>query len=67
MNGSCDYAGRDGTRHNHRDSGTSADWSPGALIALGYVYAPRERRNLIQAGVTVAVVMLFTVLIWRHQ
>jgi hypothetical protein len=30
------------------------------------VYAPRERRNLIQAGVSVAVVMLFTVLIWRR-
>jgi membrane associated rhomboid family serine protease len=38
----------------------------GALIALGYVYAPRKRRNLIQAEVAVAVVMLFTVLIfWR--
>lgn len=36
----------------------------GALIALGHVYAPRERRNLIQVGVTVAVVVLFTVLIW---
>jgi membrane associated rhomboid family serine protease len=36
----------------------------GALVALGYVYAPRERRNLVQAGVTVGVVVLFTVLIW---
>jgi len=36
----------------------------GALIALVYVDAPRERRNLIQTGVTVAVVVLFTVLIW---
>jgi membrane associated rhomboid family serine protease len=36
----------------------------GALIALAYAYAPRERRNLVQAGVTVAVVLLFTTLIW---
>ena len=36
----------------------------GALIAAAYAYAPRERRNLVQAGVTVAVVVLFTVLIW---
>jgi membrane associated rhomboid family serine protease len=36
----------------------------GALIALVYVDAPRERRNLIQTGVTVAVVVLLTVLIW---
>ena len=36
----------------------------GALVAAAYVYAPRERRNLIQAGVTVAVVALFAALIW---
>ncbi|MCW2690584.1 MAG: rane protein [Mycobacterium sp.] len=36
----------------------------GALIALGYAYAPQERRNLVQAGVTAAAVVLFTVLIW---
>jgi membrane associated rhomboid family serine protease len=36
----------------------------GALVALAYVYAPRGTRNLIQAGVTVAVVVLFTVLVW---
>ena len=36
----------------------------GALVAAAYVYAPRERRNLIQAGVTVAVVVLFAALIW---
>ena len=36
----------------------------GALVALAYVYAPRERRNLIQAGVTIAAVVLFAVLIW---
>jgi hypothetical protein len=28
------------------------------------VYAPRGRRNLIQAAVTVAAAALFTVLIW---
>lgn len=36
----------------------------GTLIALVYVDAPRQHRNLIQIGVTVAVVVLFTVLIW---
>jgi membrane associated rhomboid family serine protease len=36
----------------------------GALVALGYVYAPRDRRNLVQAAVTVTSVVLFTVLIW---
>ena len=36
----------------------------GALVALGYVYAPREHRNLVQAAVTGAFVALFAVLIW---
>lgn len=36
----------------------------GALIAWAYAFAPRERRNLVQAGVTVAVVALFAALIW---
>jgi membrane associated rhomboid family serine protease len=36
----------------------------GALVALAYAYAPRDRRNLIQAGVTVAVVTLFAALAW---
>lgn len=36
----------------------------GALVALAYVYAPRERRNLVQAGATVAAVMLFAALTW---
>jgi hypothetical protein len=31
---------------------------------VAYVYAPRGRRNLIQATVTVAAAALFTVLIW---
>ena len=36
----------------------------GALVAAAYVYTPRERRNLVQAGVTVFVVVLFAALIW---
>jgi hypothetical protein len=36
----------------------------GALLAWAYVYPPRNNRNLIQAGATVAVVALFTLLIW---
>jgi membrane associated rhomboid family serine protease len=36
----------------------------GALIGAAYVYAPRDRRNLVQGGVTVAVVVLITALIW---
>jgi len=38
----------------------------GALVTAGYVYAPRERRNMIQAAVTVVVLAVFAVLIsWR--
>jgi membrane associated rhomboid family serine protease len=36
----------------------------GGLIAAAYVYAPRERRNLIQAAVTVIVLGLFAGLVW---
>ena len=36
----------------------------GAVVAAAYAYAPRERRNLIQAGATGALVALFAVLIW---
>jgi membrane associated rhomboid family serine protease len=36
----------------------------GSVIAAAYVYAPREGRNLIQAGVTLAVLVLFALLIW---
>jgi len=36
----------------------------GGLIAATYVYAPRERRNLIQAAVTVIVLGLFAGLVW---
>ena len=36
----------------------------GGLVAAAYVYAPRARRNLIQVGVTVAVLAVFIVLVW---
>ncbi|SOJ52670.1 Rhomboid protease GluP [Mycobacterium simulans] len=36
----------------------------GALVAAAFVYAPRERRNVIQAGVTIAVLIVFAALIW---
>jgi membrane associated rhomboid family serine protease len=36
----------------------------GALVAAAYVYPPKERRNLIQAGVTVIVLAVFAALIW---
>lgn len=36
----------------------------GALVAAAYVYAPRERRNVIQGCATVAVLALFAGLIW---
>jgi membrane associated rhomboid family serine protease len=36
----------------------------GSLIAAAYAYAPRRGRNLIQAGVTIAVLVLFALLIW---
>jgi membrane associated rhomboid family serine protease len=36
----------------------------GAVVASSDAYAPRERRSLIQAGVTVGVVVLFVALIW---
>jgi membrane associated rhomboid family serine protease len=38
----------------------------GALIAAVFVYAPRERRNLVQGGVCAAVLVLFGVLIYWH-
>ncbi|MGD9619208.1 MAG: rhomboid family intramembrane serine protease [Mycolicibacterium sp.] len=36
----------------------------GAAIAAAYAYAPRQQRNLVQAGATAAVVVLFIALIW---
>jgi membrane associated rhomboid family serine protease len=36
----------------------------GGLVAAAYVYASRERRNLIQAAVTVLVLGVFAALIW---
>lgn len=36
----------------------------GAVIAAAYAYAPRNARNLVQAGATVAALLLMAVLIW---
>src|SRR5258705_5130316 len=36
----------------------------GALVAAAYAYAPRERRTVIQVSVTVAVLVVFAMLIW---
>lgn len=36
----------------------------GALVAAAFVYAPRERRNVIQAGVSVAFALLFAAAVW---
>jgi membrane associated rhomboid family serine protease len=36
----------------------------GALVAAVYAYAPRERRTLIQISATVALLVLFALLIW---
>lgn len=36
----------------------------GALVAAAFVYAPRERRNAIQAGVSVAFALLFAAAVW---
>lgn len=36
----------------------------GAVVAAAYAYAPRQGRNLIQAVVTAALLVLFALLIW---
>jgi membrane associated rhomboid family serine protease len=36
----------------------------GSVVAAAYAYAPRERRVLIQVSATVALLILFAVLIW---
>jgi len=36
----------------------------GAVVTAAYAYAPRERRTLIQISATVALLVLFTLLIW---
>jgi membrane associated rhomboid family serine protease len=36
----------------------------GGLVAAAYVYAPRAGRNLIQVGVTVAILAVFIGLVW---
>jgi len=34
------------------------------VVAAAYAYAPRESRNLVQAGATAAILVLFVLLIW---
>ena len=36
----------------------------GGAIAAAYMYAPQRRRDLVQAGATVAALLLFGALIW---
>ena len=36
----------------------------GAAIGAAYAYAPRAHRNLVQAGVSVAALVLFAALVW---
>jgi membrane associated rhomboid family serine protease len=36
----------------------------GGVVAAAYVYPPRERRNLVQAAVTIIVLAVFAALIW---
>ena len=36
----------------------------GGLVALAYAYTPRENRNLVQAGATVGILVLFVAIIW---
>lgn len=36
----------------------------GAVVAAAYAYAPRKSRNLVQAGATVTILVLFALLIW---
>jgi membrane associated rhomboid family serine protease len=36
----------------------------GALVAAAYAYAPREHRTLFQVSVTVAILVVFVLLIW---
>ncbi|MGB3354738.1 MAG: rhomboid family intramembrane serine protease [Mycobacterium sp.] len=38
----------------------------GAVVAAAYVYAPRQQRNLVQAGATVALLVVFVgLIVWR--
>jgi membrane associated rhomboid family serine protease len=36
----------------------------GAVVAAAFVYAPRQRRNVVAAGVTVVILVLFALLTW---
>jgi membrane associated rhomboid family serine protease len=38
----------------------------GALVGVGFAYAPRERRTLVQVGTAVAVLILFAILFAWH-
>jgi membrane associated rhomboid family serine protease len=38
----------------------------GAVIAAAYAYAPRQSRNLVQAVATIAVLLVFGVLVWMR-
>lgn len=38
----------------------------GALVGVGFAFAPRERRNLVQAGTALAVLILFAILFAWH-
>ena len=36
----------------------------GAAVACAYAYAPRQHRNLVQAGASVALLLVFAALVW---
>jgi membrane associated rhomboid family serine protease len=36
----------------------------GAAVAAAYAYAPRQHRTLVQVGVTIAILVVFALLIW---
>ena len=44
---------------------TSAAWSPGALVAAAFAYAPAQRRGLVQAAGVVAVLVLLVAVVAR--
>jgi membrane associated rhomboid family serine protease len=52
--------------HNISWQGHVGGLITGAAVAAAYAYAPRQQRNLVQAGATVAFLALFVALIaWR--
>lgn len=50
--------------HNISWQGHIGGLVTGAVVAWAYAYAPRDRRNAIQGGVSAALVVLFVALIW---